>query len=75
MAKDTDDIAYTFTGGHERNGQPSRWHEGIPARNLTQRDVDRLDAESLKTLKASGIYEAAKPAAPKPEAKADEKKA
>lgn len=52
-----DDIAYTYTGGHERNGQPSQWHEGIPARNLTQKDVAALDPALLDTLAASSIYE------------------
>ena len=68
-------IVYRFTGGTNRAGKPSRWHEGIPARDLTQRDVDRLEPGLLKTLKASPIYETAKPAAANANDKPAEKKA
>lgn len=59
-------IAYRYTGGHEPDGRPSQWYEGVPARDLTQAEFDALDAESQKNVKASAFYEKAAKADAKP---------
>jgi hypothetical protein len=69
------EIVYRFTGGHEPDGKPSRWHEGIPARSLTQDDLDGLEPDLRKLLDQSPIYSKveSKPDDKAPASKADDK--
>jgi Pyruvate/2-oxoacid:ferredoxin oxidoreductase gamma subunit len=50
MAKDPDDVVYV----HEP--QEGAFLAGIPARDLTQADVDRLGAGRIANAVATGLY-------------------
>lgn len=63
---------WTFTGERSADGRPKRFFHGIPARDLTGRDIDRLDDDQYAAVVESDLYEKADP--PKAE-KGDAKKA
>lgn len=55
-------IVYRFTGARAADGSPKEWYPGIPARDLDERDVERLTRRDLiATVKALNIYEAVTP--------------
>lgn len=66
---------WTFTGERTADGRPLRFFHGIPARDLTQRDIDQLDDDQYATVDASDLYEKTDPpkAETKREANADAK--
>jgi hypothetical protein len=51
------DIVYRYTGKDPEQAH----HSGIPARDLTQEDVDGLDKEHRATLRISPIYRKVEP--------------
>lgn len=53
---------WTFTGERTADGRPLRFFHGIPARDLTPRDIDRLDDDQYATVEASDLYEQKAPA-------------
>jgi hypothetical protein len=52
---------WTFTGERAADGRPLRFFTGIPARDLTERDIDRLDDDQYATVVASDLYERVDP--------------
>ena len=50
---------WRFTGERNADGRPLRVFHGIPARDLTPRDTDRLDDDQYATVEASDLYEKA----------------
>lgn len=40
-------IVYKFTGARTSTGSPKEWYPGIPARDLTAADMDRLERRGL----------------------------
>lgn len=61
-------IVYRFTGARAADGSPKEWYPGIPARDLDERDVERLTRRDLiATVKALNIYEAVTPDGDAPE--------
>jgi hypothetical protein len=62
---------WRFTAERNAAGKPLRYFTGIPARDLTDRDIDRLDDDQYATVVASDLYEKTDP--PKSESKADAK--
>lgn len=64
---------WRFTGERSADGRPLRFFTGIPARDLAQRDIDRLDDDQYAAVEGSDLYE--KATAPKAEAKREPKSA
>ena len=60
MAKATDEVIYTH------KPKPGLYLSGIPARDLTARDVARLGAARINNALASGLYQKATKAASPP---------
>lgn len=60
---------WRFTGERNAAGEPLQFFTGIPARDLTERDIDRLTPEQYETVKASDLYEQTEP--PKRDTKRD----
>jgi hypothetical protein len=59
----SDEILFRFVGPRDADGKPTEWVPGIPARDLTAGDVERVKRRDLfDTLKGLAIYEAVKPA-------------
>lgn len=57
------EILYRFVGPKDADGKPTEWVPGIPARDLTTADVDRVKRRGLiDLLNGVAIYEAVKPA-------------
>ena len=54
MARKPEDVLYTH------KPQPGKYLSGIPARDLTARDVERLGAARINNAVASGLYTKAK---------------
>lgn len=56
-----------FTGKHDANGQPDRWFSGVPARDLSEREVKGLSDEEYANITGgeSPLYVAVTSAAPK----------
>jgi hypothetical protein len=52
---------WAFTGERNAAGKPQRYFTGIPARDLTDRDIDRLDDDQYATVVASDLYEKTEP--------------
>lgn len=48
-----DKIVYTFTGARTSTGAPKEWYPGIPARDLTAADMDRLERRGLADVVAT----------------------
>lgn len=48
---------WRFVGTRDRQGRPTEFFDGIPARDLTERDFDRLDDERQTIVRASRLYE------------------
>lgn len=63
------DVKYRFVGPRGAGGLVHRFLAGIPARDLTQGDMDRLSVEARKRVRASDLYEAVKEEKPKAEDK------
>jgi hypothetical protein len=61
--------AWEFKAPRDRAGRPLEFHDGIPARNLTERDITALNDEQYATVEASHLYEQTKPPAEKKPAK------
>lgn len=56
-----DPVVYTFHGKKRADGRIREWLPGVPARSLTQSDVDRLTRKGLaRDLDASPLYRAVK---------------
>jgi hypothetical protein len=56
-----DPVVYTFHGKKRADGRVREWLPGVPARSLTQSDVDRLTRKGLAgDLDASPLYRAVK---------------
>lgn len=61
----TDPIIYSFHGKKDADGRVLEHHPGIPARGLTQADVDRAERRGLlDTIEASPLYRPVKRADP-----------
>lgn len=45
-----------FVGSRDNEGRPVEFFSGIPARNLFQRDIDRLNDEQRDIVKGSHLY-------------------
>ncbi len=56
-----DDVRYVHTP------QDGRFVAGIPARDLTQTDVDRLGMARINNAVVTGLYEKAEKPAPEPD--------
>lgn len=59
------DIKYKFMGQRGPGGVVTRFLAGIPAKDLTQADMDKLSPEQRKRVRASNLYEAVKEEKPK----------
>ena len=57
-------IVYTY---HPREGE---FVTGVPARDLTQADVDRAGSDFMRIAEGSGMYQPVKPAKPSDDEKA-----
>lgn len=49
--------ALKWIGPMTPEGNPARWMPGIPARDLTERDMRRLSDEQVAEALACGFYE------------------
>lgn len=59
----SNEILYRFIGPRDREGKPTEYVPGIPAKDLTAADVERVKTRGLfDTLNGVAIYEAVKPA-------------
>lgn len=59
----TDEVLFRFIGPVDADGKPTEFVPGIPAKDLTAKDVARVERRGLlHDLKNVAIYEAVKPA-------------
>lgn len=59
----SDEILYRFIGPRDADGNPIEYVTGIPTRDLTAADVERVKRRGLfDLLNGVAIYEAVKPA-------------
>lgn len=59
----SDEILYRFIGPRDADGNPTEYVTGIPTRDLTAADVERVKRRGLfDLLNGVAIYEAVKPA-------------
>ncbi len=54
--KACDKPVWMFTGARLVDDRPAQYVRGVPARDLTQDDIDDLTTEQRKQAKASGLY-------------------
>lgn len=50
-------IVWRFVGGYLADGRPARFVRGVPGRDLTQDEIERLSAEQRAQALASGLYD------------------
>lgn len=53
--------ALYFVGPVQQNKRPARYIEGVPARDLSERDIDRLSDELYEAAVKSDLYQKSKP--------------
>lgn len=52
---------WRFTGERNAAGEPLQFFTGIPARDLTDHDIDQLSDDDYATVVASDLYEKTEP--------------
>lgn len=55
--------ALYWVGKTRRDGRPEAQFPGVPARDLTERDIARLSDEQLADVMGSSLYQKTRPAA------------